>query len=323
MRNTVRFICYLFLALSLVRIADSAPIDQNGQLYKTYTLADYFPLSVGNKWIFETDYKLFRNGMGIPTIYNRRGELTIEIVSFSQQNDSLIIYQTAEHFVGVEKRTEDIGSSSQKDTAIVFDQYQQQTIREQISGLRSYGSSYINVDECHYVEYRNGSPGGSGFFFNTKRYLNSDAGDTLKVAMGTTTGWMFFKNIGPIYFKDMIGGQSGSTHLQIKLKKSDIKNIAGVIQQKDTAYKTFHLVQNYPNPFNATTTIEFSQQKAGHVSIRIFSLTGQESACLLDENRSAGLHKITWNAGRLSSGIYYYVLECEGVREVRKAILIK
>jgi hypothetical protein len=46
-------------------------------------------------------------------------------------------------------------------------------------------------------------------------------------------------------------------------------------------------------------------------------------ARLLDENRAAGVHKITWDAGSLSSGIYYYVLEAQGVKEVRKAILIK
>ena len=323
MRNIVRFVCYLFLALSLVRVADSAPIDQNVRLKKSFTLADYFPLSVGNKWIFETDFRLFKSGMGIPTIYNRRGELTIEIVSFSQQNDSLIIYQTAEHFIGIEKRTENIGSSSQKDTAIVFDQYQQQAICEQISGRRSYGSSYINVDECHYVEYGNGSPGGYGFFFSTKRYLNQDSEDTLKVAMGTETGWIFLKNAGRMYFKDGTVGQSTSARLQIKLIKSEIKNSTSVTRQKNMTKRTFELIQNYPNPFNATTTIEFFQQKAGHVSIKIFSLMGQEMARLLDENMAAGAHKITWDAGKLSSGIYYYVLEAQDVKEVRKSILIK
>ena len=134
---------------------------------------------------------------------------------------------------------------------------------------------------------------------------------------------MFQKNIGPIYFKDGTLGQSSSTHLQIKLIKADIQNCTRVIPLKNKTKQIYNLVPNYPNPFNATTTIEFYQQKTGHVSIKIFSLMGQEMARLLDENRDAGVHKITWDAGSLCSGIYYYMLEAPGVKEVRKAILIK
>lgn len=319
-RKVLMTICSSFLLC--ISFADSTPIDQNGRLEKSCTFADYFPLSVGNQWTFEVEYMFSKPNMGFPTFYNRRGELSIEIIGFSQQNDSLIRYQTTEHFVGVEKRTETIGGPTQSDTAIVFDQYRQLEIREQISGRRSDGWSYINVDECHFVEYGNGTFPIS-FYFNTKRYLSPEYGDTLKVAMGTATGWMFLKNVGPIYYKDLIAGQSSSVRLQIKLVKSEIKNSTGVTRQKNIVGRTFQLVQNYPNPFNATTTIEFYQQKAGHVSIKILSLMGKEMAHLLDENRAAGVHKITWDAGSLCSGIYYYMLEAPGVKEVRKAILIK
>ena len=79
----------------------------------------------------------------------------------------------------------------------------------------------------------------------------------------------------------------------------------------------------YPNPFNPTTTIAFDLTKAGHVSLRVYNLIGQEVANLVNEDLPAGTYHRTFDASRLSSGTYFYRLEADGHIDVAKMALLK
>ena len=88
------------------------------------------------------------------------------------------------------------------------------------------------------------------------------------------------------------------------------------------------LAQNYPNPFNLETTISFRLPQAGHVSVAVFNILGQEVQNLLTEYKEAGLHTISWDgknrAGRdVASGMYLYKLETDSYIETKKMLLIK
>jgi hypothetical protein len=74
------------------------------------------------------------------------------------------------------------------------------------------------------------------------------------------------------------------------------------------------LSPNYPNPFATSTTIEFSLEQAGHVSLRVYDVLGREVATLVNEMLPADSHTATLNAGGLASGTYIYVLEQDGQR---------
>lgn len=86
---------------------------------------------------------------------------------------------------------------------------------------------------------------------------------------------------------------------------------------------SFALNQNYPNPFNPSTTISYSIPKQSNVSIKVFDVLGTEVAELVNEQKSPGNYKVTFNAARLSSGIYFYTLQTKQVNQTRKMILIK
>jgi hypothetical protein len=66
----------------------------------------------------------------------------------------------------------------------------------------------------------------------------------------------------------------------------------------------FDLAQNYPNPFNPATTIEYALAKAGHVSLKVYNVIGQEVAALIDEHKGAGVYSISFEAGNFPSGVY-------------------
>jgi hypothetical protein len=93
----------------------------------------------------------------------------------------------------------------------------------------------------------------------------------------------------------------------------------------------FRLAQNYPNPFNPNTTIEFTLATPSLVSLRVYDLTGREVASLYDNDPlGEGLYAVDFDAGRLSSGVYFYKIMAtpENVADksltlVRKMVLLK
>jgi hypothetical protein len=80
---------------------------------------------------------------------------------------------------------------------------------------------------------------------------------------------------------------------------------------------------NYPNPFNATTVIEFETASAIFATLSIFDLAGRKVSTLLSYKIGAGLHKVTWDAGSYSSGVYLCRLQAGEKTESAKLILVK
>ena len=86
---------------------------------------------------------------------------------------------------------------------------------------------------------------------------------------------------------------------------------------------SFYLSQNFPNPFNPITTIRYQLPVAGNVTLKLFGTLGNEIATLVNEDKSMGKYRITFFAGNLPSGIYFYQLKTENFTETKKMILIK
>ncbi len=96
-----------------------------------------------------------------------------------------------------------------------------------------------------------------------------------------------------------------------------------VIEVTVSAPEEYRLHQNYPNPFNPETNIMFALKEPGNVSLKVFSVTGQEVSDLADGNMGAGSHTVTLNASDFVSGIYFYVLKVNDFISVRKMLLLK
>jgi len=87
--------------------------------------------------------------------------------------------------------------------------------------------------------------------------------------------------------------------------------------------KEFALHQNYPNPFNPMTTIKYSLPEPQYVTLKVYDMQGREVETLIDEQKDAGFHSVTFNGGRLSSGVYFYRLITEKFTEIKKLLLLK
>jgi hypothetical protein len=87
--------------------------------------------------------------------------------------------------------------------------------------------------------------------------------------------------------------------------------------------QVYSLEQNYPNPFNPTTAIEYSVPASGLVTLKIYNVLGQEVATLVNQMQTAGKYRVTFEAGKLATGLYMYRLQAGQFTDVKKMMLIK
>ncbi len=96
----------------------------------------------------------------------------------------------------------------------------------------------------------------------------------------------------------------------------------------------FKLKQNYPNPFskssggNPSTTIPYSLSKAGNVSVDVFDISGRLIKNLFSGFRPSGNHQVIWDGrnssgNKVASGTYFYQINYNGNRLVKKMLLLK
>jgi len=100
-------------------------------------------------------------------------------------------------------------------------------------------------------------------------------------------------------------------------KEQSVEKVTSLIPDEVT------LAPNFPNPFNPTTQISYAVPNAMHVTLKIYNLIGEEVATLVNEMRPAGRYTVTFDASRLTSGVYFSVLQAGEVRQVRRLVLMK
>lgn len=86
---------------------------------------------------------------------------------------------------------------------------------------------------------------------------------------------------------------------------------------------TFSIDQNYPNPFNPTTTIKYAIPEASFVTLKVFNITGEEVATLVNRQISAGFHSVNFDAKGLASGTYIYRIQAGNYVKTYKMLLMK
>lgn len=76
----------------------------------------------------------------------------------------------------------------------------------------------------------------------------------------------------------------------------------------------------FPNPVRGSATVAFSLAGGSDVSITLYDAMGREVAGLLSGYYGAGTHTVSWNAGSLSSGVYYCRMTADSVSAVKKLV---
>ncbi len=105
-------------------------------------------------------------------------------------------------------------------------------------------------------------------------------------------------------------------------------NITSINDKEKILPEDFVLYQNYPNPFNPTTVISFGLPAEGSVKITIYNFLGEKMEELFKGTLTAGYYNYEWNAGKYSSGLYFYSVDMtlsdgKHFNNTRKMLLIK
>ncbi|HEX2788604.1 MAG TPA: T9SS type A sorting domain-containing protein [Ignavibacteria bacterium] len=191
--------------------------------------------------------------------------------------------------------------------------------------------------------------------------LKAQLGDTFKCNRFTTTHWAWAKfqnqNTGFIYgqnriFRNYPARASAPTQLLeynlvegIGFRSFSMCELGGVtyytkgavingivygdtslthVQQIGSAVPDkFELMQNYPNPFNPSTNFEFRIADFGFVKLKIFDMLGKELETLVNENLNLGIYQVQWNAKNFPSGVYFYRLETNDFKDVKRMVILK
>jgi hypothetical protein len=99
--------------------------------------------------------------------------------------------------------------------------------------------------------------------------------------------------------------------------------ITDVTDQLPGVPTVYDLVQNFPNPFNPSTSVRFSIPEAGLVTLKVYSLLGEEVATLVNEFKNAGNYNVNFDASGLTSGVYVYRISAGNYTASKKMMLMK
>jgi len=117
-----------------------------------------------------------------------------------------------------------------------------------------------------------------------------------------------------------------STVSNSKAQVRSLTDLSGITDVKSTGSNLpskMDLMQNYPNPFNPSTQIAFTVVKPGNYTLKVYNMLGQEVTTLANRYFGQGSYTETFNASKLSSGIYIYQLSGANVNLVKKMMLVK
>jgi plastocyanin len=187
-----------------------------------------------------------------------------------------------------------------------------QTLHVIISSGMTFSPSEITISDGDTVRWENQS----GFH----NVVADDASFTNGAP--SSSAWEFtrvFPSVGNFQYYCSVHGDSGGVGMSGIIH---VTNSTGVVENTDQPVQ-FAVKQNYPNPFNPSTLIGYTLPQNGLVTVKIFTLLGKELATLVHEKESQGDHTVQFQAGDLSSGIYFYRIQFENSVQIRKMLLLR
>jgi len=114
------------------------------------------------------------------------------------------------------------------------------------------------------------------------------------------------------------------TDANLSLASNEVEIVlSGILQDGTEIPQSYALYQNYPNPFNPYTLIKFDLPKSSKVRVNIFNSLGENVATLVNETMSPGKYQYIWKPEYLATGLYFYVIQAENFRSVKKMLLVK
>ncbi|HTR82280.1 MAG TPA: FlgD immunoglobulin-like domain containing protein [Bacteroidota bacterium] len=209
------------------------------------------------------------------------------------------------------------------------------TLHQYITNAEAYEGQLIEIDTL----FKASGTWGSG---QNVEVTNATKKDSTAIYINAAT--TVASSSEPIYPINVvaIASQFASTGVTggyeiIPRDTSDVVHITvtGVKDPFSDIPTTFVLENNYPNPFNPSTTILYGVASQSHVTVKIYSVLGQEVSTLVNDVQNPSYYRVVWNGkdynGNLvSSGVYFFRIiaqptdgKSQPFMQVKKMMLMK
>ncbi|NQV41687.1 MAG: T9SS type A sorting domain-containing protein [Candidatus Marinimicrobia bacterium] len=153
--------------------------------------------------------------------------------------------------------------------------------------------------------------------------LIGDGSDTCVVRIWETTGVDVTPlSVGTEWSFLGVESQYNSTFQMLVAYDADIISTSD-IEVIDTKPSRFALNPAYPNPFNPSTTLSWHLDSPSAVMLRVMDVRGREVARLVDGSTGPGQFSMSWDASKLSSGVYFIQLITPNESAIQKVMLLK
>ncbi len=316
-------------------ISDPLPVEFPVSFYGS----SYSTLRVcSNGWISFTTYSVSYNNTALPSILAPRTMIAPLWDNLNMHNDSKIYYlsETGRFTIQWEKMYTATGYGPYTFEVIlynngnIFMQYKDLTTLEP-----SYTVGLQNQDAGDGFHIAYNQPylhGEMTILISRRSWVNIDPlGGT--IAPGSQLDIDIHLKTSDFPLGDFWSGielfcnDPQTPHILIPIHMIVDSSVTG-IRVTDIIPDDYRLFQNFPNPFNPETVIRYDLHEAGMVSLKVYSLLGQEMRTLVNTRQEAGHKSVVWdglnnNGMPVASGIYLYRLETGHFISIRKMILLK
>jgi len=283
---------------------------------------DYYPLHIGDKWIYEHT-ELPPN---VTTRFN-----TIEIIDTTTINYKL--YFLCQEQIGSFWGYDPYGYGYfHKDSLnqLWFVNYYTKKERKSIDFNRTPGLVSTYFDSVNNMTTKNAlldtndlqiTP--AGIFYDCYHFWSET------VEIYTDYHSWYAPNIGFVH--SLAEGEElvlyGACINGVVYGDTNISVPSQIMQSGIQQVNDFTLDQNYPNPFNSDTEIRYTLQQKGNVQLIIYNLQGQPVRTLVTGYCQSGEYTTRWNGcddtgAPLSSGIYFYRLTIDGQAAATKRLVM-
>ena len=129
--------------------------------------------------------------------------------------------------------------------------------------------------------------------------------------------------------KVSVDGAFKQENLRFGLVNVSVEGLSSLVKDSTEISSTnqlpldYNLTQNYPNPFNPNTVIEYSIPTTSFVTLTVYDILGREVAVLVNEEKAVGSYQVKFNAGELSSGVYFFLIKAGDFIQTKKMVLMK
>ncbi len=219
------------------------------------------------------------------------------------------------------------GGSTNFDYATL--KYNSSLVQQWVARTTDAGDDFpvsIVVGDTSSVYVTGTSAGSNGTDFLTIKYRSNGVESWRKRENGSANGNDYasavaFVDVDHVYVTGSM--RYNNPPVSTVIYTTRYSNLVGIEQISTQLPESYVLAQNYPNPFNPTTTVRFDIPKEAFVKVAVFNVMGQEVETLVNQDVKAGQYKVTWDASRYASGIYFYKLIANDYVSTKKMILIK